>query len=377
MAGIYVHIPFCSQACHYCDFHFSVNRTQAGAMVKAIAREAQLRNAYPGTEKIKTLYFGGGTPSILSNEQLAQLFEAIYENYSLEQKAEITLEANPEDISLTRLQYWRSLGINRLSIGIQSFQPDMLKWMNRVHSAQEAEKSVLLAQDAGFENLTIDLMYGMPNLLEDDWQINIQKAIDLQVPHISAYQLTIEPKTVFGLQHAKGLLKESPDQYTEMQFDTLKESLIEAGIEQYEISNFAKEGFQSRHNSNYWEGVPYLGLGPSAHSFKDFQRDINPSSNGEYLQKLAQGIWPGIIESLSPTDRANEMLLTGLRTVKGTNTFEILKKTGVSVEQTSKIDGLIRDGFMQKPTEPGQLQLTKAGLKLADRITLELWLEAS
>jgi len=375
MAGIYVHIPFCSQACHYCDFHFSVNRAQADAMVKAIAEEAHIRKEYLAHEPIKTLYFGGGTPSILTNEQLLTIVEAIQQQFTLETNAEITLEANPEDISVSRLKFWKGLGINRLSIGIQSFQPAMLKWMNRVHDALDAEKSVLLAQDAGFDNITIDLMYGMPNLSELDWQANIQKAIDLQVPHVSAYQLTIEPKTVFGRQHAKGLLQPTSDEHTEKQFDMLVDNLAVAGIVQYEISNFAKAGFHSRHNSNYWEGVPYLGLGPSAHSFKGFQRDINPSSNGEYLQKMERRIWPGITEILSSTERANEMLLTGLRTVKGANTDQIFEQTGVSIGQQEKMDEFIQSGWMHTQETAGQLRLTKAGLKLADRITLELWLD--
>lgn len=344
-------------------------------MAEAIANEAKLRSGYFGNETIRTLYFGGGTPSLLSEKQLNLLFDAFHKHFDLTQVQEVTLEANPEDITKDNLVTWQQLGINRLSIGIQSFQPEILAWMNRVHDADMAENAVKQAQDAGVRNLTIDLMYGMPGLDLQLWLANIEKAIDLQVPHVSAYQLTIEPKTVFGRQFEKGLLTPVADHATEQQFDMLIAHLAGAGIEQYEVSNFAKPCFHSIHNSNYWEGVPYLGLGPSAHSFKNRQRDINPSSNAKYLQKISAGEWPGTTENLSPKDRANEMLLTGLRTVKGTSASAILTETGINIGQESTLKKLVEDGLMLQPAFEGQLRLTAKGLKLADRITLDLWLD--
>ncbi|RYZ89566.1 MAG: radical SAM family heme chaperone HemW, partial [Moraxellaceae bacterium] len=267
MAGIYLHIPFCKQKCHYCDFHFSTSLVRKADMVQAIAKEIELQKEYLKGQEVSTIYFGGGTPSLLLEEELHLLLNSLHRNFSIAQNPEITLEANPDDINPASLKNMAAAGINRLSIGIQSFHEPHLQLMNRAHNATEAANCVKLAQNAGFQNISIDLIYGVPAPDHDIWMRDLQKAFSLQVQHISSYALTIEPKTAFGRWAATGKFTGGTEDFVAEQFEILLEQMQANGFEQYEISNFCRPGFYSRHNSNYWRGVPYLGLGPSAHSF--------------------------------------------------------------------------------------------------------------
>jgi len=276
VAGIYLHIPFCKQACHYCDFHFSTSIANKQAFVEALQKEISLTKDYLQGEKIKTIYFGGGTPSMLEADELKRIFDSIYQVHNVDNDAEITLEANPDDLNLEanpddlnlqKINALKSSPVNRLSIGIQSFRDEDLKMMNRAHNSKEADYSVKASQDKGFENITIDLIYSIPNLSLMEWKENLQKAFDLNVQHISAYSLTFEPKTVFGNYEKRGLLKPVEQELSSDQFLLMLEQMRLNGFEQYEVSNFCKPGFESKHNSAYWSGAKYLGLGPSAHSF--------------------------------------------------------------------------------------------------------------
>ncbi|MBL7942078.1 MAG: radical SAM family heme chaperone HemW, partial [Flavobacteriales bacterium] len=263
MAGIYVHIPFCRQACHYCDFHFSTSKHGVAPLLKAIGHELKLQRHYLEGQQIRTLYFGGGTPSIVPAGEIARIIDQVRTQFPMAPDAEITLEANPDDIQASLVREWMGAGINRLSIGIQSFADSDLQWLNRAHHAGQAEGSVKTSQDTGIENITIDLIYGIPVSADGQWQRNVQQAIELQVPHISAYCLTIEEKTVFGHRYRKGELSPLPDTTSASQFLYLVNTLETSGIHLYEVSNFSKPGFESKHNSAYWTGDHYLGIGPS------------------------------------------------------------------------------------------------------------------
>lgn len=317
MAGIYIHIPFCKKACHYCNFHFSTSLQLKPGFVDAIVKEISLRKEYLVNEKINTIYFGGGTPSLLSADELNRIFTALYESFSVNDNIEITLETNPDDINAESLQVWKKAGINRLSIGIQSFFEEDLQWMNRAHNATQAKQSILLAQEAGIHNITIDLIYGTPTLTNEKWQQNVQTAIDLNIPHLSCYALTVEPKTALEKMIAQKKLQDVNQDLQSQQFLDLMKWLSDAGFEHYEISNFAKKGFRSQHNSSYWRGEKYLGLGPSAHSFDGVSRQWNIANNPLYIKKIAEGdnFFEG--ETLTPTQQLNEYIMTALRTSEG------------------------------------------------------------
>ncbi|WP_311136652.1 radical SAM family heme chaperone HemW [Hymenobacter cellulosilyticus] len=319
MAGIYLHIPFCKQACHYCDFHFSTSMGLKTSLVEALVRELEIRRDYLGpAATLETIYFGGGTPSLLTEAELHTLFEAIYRHFAVSPQVEITLEANPDDLTPTKLRELAASPINRLSIGLQSFHEPHLRLMNRAHSAQESTLAVRHAQDAGFENISVDLIYGVPAPDHRLWEQDMAAAFALNVPHLSCYALTIEPDTVFGRRLRKGSFAAPPDDFVAQQFEMLLTSLPMQGYEQYEISNFCRPGRESRHNSNYWRGVPYLGLGPSAHSFNGSSRQYAVANNPQYVSSvLERGVVPATVETLSPTDRANEYLMTSLRTSRG------------------------------------------------------------
>jgi len=292
MAGIYFHIPFCKQACHYCDFHFSTNLSIRSAMVESFRKELYLQRHYLGGEKIETIYFGGGTPSLLTAEELASLLDDVAANFNVTSGAEITLEANPDDLSLSQVEELFRLGINRLSIGIQSFHDDVLTFLNRVHSSGHAVQCVADSRKAGFKNISIDLIYAIPGQSEDAWIENITTAIKLDPDHISAYNLTIEPQTVFGNWTAKGKLFPVIDDLAAKQLEILIRLLADAGYQQYEVSNFSKPGFESRHNSSYWQRKNYLGIGPSAHSYNKESRQYNVRNNHTYVKSLSEGEIP-------------------------------------------------------------------------------------
>ena len=316
MAGIYIHIPFCKQKCSYCDFHFSTNLQHKSNLIQAINKELEIRKDEISAP-LETIYFGGGTPSILSEIELESIFETIYKNYSTKNLKEITLEANPDDLNKEKLNFLKSTPINRFSIGVQSFFEEDLKLMNRAHNAQEAETSIKLVQDFGFENITIDLIYGSTTTTNEMWKQNLQKAIELNVPHISSYALTVEEKTILDHQIKKGITKPVDEDHQNEQFQLLVDTLTSNDFIQYEISNFGKEDYFSLHNSNYWKGIHYLGIGPSAHSYNGKTRAWNIANNSKYIQTINENKLPQEIEVLNEVEQFNEMIMIGLRTIYG------------------------------------------------------------
>ncbi|CCH54304.1 oxygen-independent coproporphyrinogen III oxidase [Fibrisoma limi BUZ 3] len=376
---LYLHIPFCKQACHYCDFHFSTSLKQKGTLVDALCREIRLQQDYLPARTLETIYFGGGTPSLLTEAELAQIFGTIHDLYTVAPGAEITLEANPDDLSADKLIMLRRY-VNRLSIGIQTFDEATLRWMNRAHSAAEAEHCVRLARDAGFDNLSIDLIYGIPNRPADRWQYDLDRALSLDVPHLSAYALTIEPDTAFGRWQKTGKLIPADDALAAEQFTELTQALKQAGYEHYEISNFAKQGNGSaahyaRHNTAYWQRRPYLGVGPSAHSYNGRSRQYNIANNSRYIKAIEQGELPATVENLTVADQVNEYLLTGLRTQWGCSLTELSSLLGADFtrQQASDLADMQRAGWLIM--EKDSLRLTEAGKLFADRVAATLFVE--
>ncbi len=374
MAGIYLHIPFCRQACHYCDFHFSTQVKTMADLLQAMRQELRAKRNYLENEKIETIYFGGGTPSLVPTDDLRHLLDDIFTLFPVAENPEITLEANPDDLTLHKIIELGQTPINRLSIGIQSFRNEDLLWMNRAHNATQADFAVKCAQDRGFENITIDLIYSIPGLSNRDWLENIRKAIDLQVQHISAYSLTIEPKTAFGHQLAKQELKPVDEQTSSDHFTTLVHELARSGYEQYEVSNFCKPGMQSKHNSAYWLGKKYLGIGPSAHSFNGISRQWNVTNNPRYAKGWMTGNPEFEIETLDERTRLNEYLMTRLRTTWGVDLEYIQSTFNIDLWQIENdfLQGLMHDGLMTK--ENATIKLTTRGLLQADRIASELFI---
>ena len=372
MAGIYIHIPFCKKACNYCNFHFSVNQQLMPEIVSSIVKEATLRKDYL-SQKIETVYFGGGTPSLLSGNQLRYILNELHKIFSIVDSAEITLEANPDDISDKKLTEWKDAGINRLSIGVQSFFEEDLLWMNRAHSATQALASILNAQKAGFENISIDLIYGGPTLTEEHWQKNLEIAFDFLIPHLSCYALTVEPKTVLS---KKIINKEFADIDPEKQanhFNQLQAFALIAGYNHYEISNLAVEGKESKHNANYWSGKHYLGLGPAAHSFNGISRQWNVSNNSLYVTSIKENIIPFEIEFLTITQKLNEYIMTSLRTSNGINLNNIKLMAGESISEKVLRESekyILSDKIA---LNSGHLILTNQGKFYADGIAADLF----
>jgi oxygen-independent coproporphyrinogen-3 oxidase len=379
MPGLYLHIPFCKQACHYCDFHFSTSLGLKSRFVEALVQEMALRKNYlpDPAAPLETIYFGGGTPSLLTGAELARIFEAIHSHFEVAPQAEITLEANPDDLSPAKLAELAASPVNRLSIGLQSFHEPHLRLMNRAHSAAESGLAVRAAQAAGFENISVDLIYGVPAPGHDIWQEDLARLLELNVPHVSAYALTIEPDTAFGRRLQKGTFVPPPDEFVATQFEMLLSQLRAHGYEQYEISNFCQPGRESRHNSNYWRGVPYLGLGPSAHSFDGRSRQYAVANNPQYVAAvLERDEVPATVEQLSPLDQANEYLLTTLRTSRGCDLGHLRDALGLNL-LASRADYLASLTAQGMATLSGEvLRLTDAGKLLADHITLELFADA-
>lgn len=339
MSGIYLHIPFCKQACHYCDFHFSTSLKKKSEMIEAIVNELLLRKNEFRDEVVETIYFGGGTPSLLSIEELQLLLDTIYGNYRVGDNPEITLEANPDDLVSVRAESrtttfkdYKSIGINRLSIGIQSFFEDDLKLMNRAHNSKEAE-ACLTEATRYFDNISIDLIYGMPNMDNAKWIKNIEKALSFNIPHISSYALTVEPKTALASFIKKGTVKAVDDTVVEEHFNILNKTLIEAGYASYEISNFGKPGFFSKHNTSYWQGKKYMGIGPSAHSFDGEHRGWNIKNNIKYIKAISERKLPMEIETLTIANQYNEYVMTGLRTIWGVSLSKIKLDFGEKYHQ--------------------------------------------
>lgn len=376
MAGIYLHIPFCKKACHYCDFHFSTSPQYKEPMLKALRRELLLRKNYLGNQAIETIYFGGGTPSLLSANELQMLLGEIVDQFDVSSNAEITIEANPDDLNPQRVKELRQTLINRFSIGIQSFFEEDLRWMNRAHTAIEAQSSIKRVQDAGFENITADLIYGYPLLSNPKWEHNIQELIQLHIPHISSYSMTVEPATALSAFIKKGEQKAMDEGQSAAQFLILMEQLEEAGFEHYEISNFAKPGSYSKHNSNYWEGVSYLGIGPSAHSFNGESRQWNISNNAKYIDQIQNGKIPSEIEVLTKENRINEYIMTSLRTSKGMDLNKIKDQFGSDYanEIKNNLEPLIEKNWILITEQ--LITLTTDGKLFADHIASELFINS-
>lgn len=374
MAGIYFHIPFCRQACHYCDFHFSTQTKSMDEMVKALLRETQARAEYLEGETVETIYFGGGTPSLLPTDDINRILDAVYTYYPVSKDAEITLEANPDDLTYLKILELARSPVNRLSIGIQSFRDQDLRWMNRAHSASQADYAVKCSQDRGFNNITIDLIYSIPEMSDRDWLENIRKAVDLDVQHISAYSLTIEPKTVFGHQWAKQELHAVDDAASSGHFLTLVHELTRSGFQHYEVSNFCLPGMESKHNSAYWKGKKYVGVGPSAHSFNGDSRQWNVSNNARYTQGWLNGTPHFEVEQLDQRTKLNEYLMTRLRTTWGVDLDYIHTTFGFDLWkiESDYLQQLLQDALMTK--ENSTLKLTTKGLLQADRIASELFI---
>ncbi|MBG6187064.1 radical SAM family heme chaperone HemW [Flavobacterium sp. CAN_S2] len=328
MSGIYIHIPFCKQACHYCDFHFSTSMKKKEEMVLAIAKEIQMRKSEFENEDVETIYFGGGTPSVLTSEEINFLIAAVYSHYSVIENPEITLEANPDDLSSERIIELSKSKINRLSIGIQSFFEEDLQLMNRAHNSAEAKKCLEEATKY-FDNISLDLIYGIPRMSNEKWKQNIETALSFGIPHISSYALTVEPKTALNKLIQTGKIAAPKDEVAQEHFAILVETLETNDFIHYELSNFGKANYFSKNNSAYWLGKKYIGIGPSAHSYDGISRSWNVSNNAIYLKSIQENKLPNEIEILSISDRYNEYVMTGLRTIWGVSLDRIETEFGI------------------------------------------------
>jgi len=375
MAGIYFHIPFCKQACHYCDFHFSTSLKHIDDLLRAMRAELALQAHYLGGEPIETIYFGGGTPSLLAAGDIQRFIDEVAGHFDIQPGAEVTIEANPDDLTSGKVRDLRGTSINRFSIGIQSFFEEDLRWMNRAHNASEAQEAIQRVQDAGYTRITADLIYGYPLLADSKWQYNIGRLLDFNVPHISAYSMTVEPKTALAAFIRKGKQPSMEEGQSATQFEFLMDALAAAGYIHYEISNFALPSHYAHHNSNYWKGVPYLGIGPSAHSFDGQTRQWNVRNNAGYIRALQSGLLPCEKEVLSTQDRLNEYTMTALRTVWGLDLGYVAEKFGREYRAT--LDAGLQPFVANEEVslEGGVATLTRKGKLLADYIAAELFVD--
>ncbi|SEL60863.1 oxygen-independent coproporphyrinogen-3 oxidase [Aquimarina amphilecti] len=374
ISGIYIHIPFCKQACHYCDFHFSTSGKKRDQMVFALCNEIKLRRSEINDhEVIETIYFGGGTPSILSVSALKFIIDTIYENYLISDTVEITIEANPDDLTEGYIKALASTEVNRLSIGIQSFFDEDLKLMNRAHNDNEAKTCLSIASKY-FDNISIDLIYGIPGMSSERWRENIKIALETNVPHISSYALTVEPNTALSSFIEKGVISPVKDELAQQHFEILVDTMEKADFEYYEFSNFGRPGYFSKNNTAYWQGKHYLGIGPSAHSYNGKERSWNIKNNIKYIKALQENKLPREIEELTTTDRYNEYVMTGLRTIWGVSLRKVEDDFGLTykeylLKQAQKhLDEhlLFLDGDI--------LIVTKKGKFLSDGIASDLFL---
>jgi oxygen-independent coproporphyrinogen III oxidase len=375
LAGIYVHIPFCKQACHYCNFHFVTSLRYKNEMLSALLTELELRKDYAEGETIETIYYGGGTPSLLSVPELMSLTERVHALYPVISDAEITIETNPDDISDDQLTGWKSTGINRLSIGVQSFFDEDLRWMNRAHNAQQAIAHLELAK-YHYDNISADLIYGTPTLTDERWKENVERMIAMNIPHLSCYALTVEPRTPLHKMIREHLSEDVDPSKQSGQFLLLMEWLVKAGYEHYEISNFAMQGYRSKHNSSYWSGKKYIGIGPSAHSYDGENRQWNVSNNQVYIERIALGEIPAEKETLTGKQKLNEYIMTSLRTIEGLNLDKVheMRDTGLD-DADNKIKEAattyIKRGWMVE--QKHSLVLTREGKLMADGIAADLF----
>ncbi|MEM0518030.1 radical SAM family heme chaperone HemW [Aequorivita flava] len=376
--GIYIHIPFCKQACHYCDFHFSTSIKKKPELVEALCKELAMRKNELKTE-VETIYFGGGTPSLLTIGELQLLIGEVYKNFKVSENPEITLEANPDDIVSVRAQSetifsdYKTIGINRLSIGIQSFFEEDLKLMNRAHNAAEALESIKEAKQY-FDNISIDLIYGIPGMTNERWKKNLSIALSLQVPHLSCYALTVEPKTALKKFIEKGIVPPVDEAVAKQHYEILLSETERAGYDNYEFSNFGKPGFHSRNNTAYWEGKPYLGIGPSAHGYDGNSRSWNVSNNTKYIKSIKAGILPLETETLSKPDKYNEYIMTGLRTKKGVSIEKVIREFGPKYSEylLKQAEDSLKNKLLI--LENQTLKVSKKGKFLSDGIAADLFL---
>ena len=374
MPGIYIHIPFCKQACYYCNFHFSTSGKLMQPFTRALIKEIELTPffASPG-EPVETVYFGGGTPSILETDDLKHIFDALYKKFPISPTAEITLEANPDNMDSRKLAEWEKLNINRLSIGIQSFHDEELKWFNRAHSAKEAFWCIQKTKDAGFSNFSVDLIYGSPLSTDEIWKKNVEIILNENVPHVSCYALTVEPKTALDkmIELKKKTGTDAGKQAN--QFLSLMDWMQAAGYEHYEISNFSKPGSRSKHNSSYWQGIPYYGLGPSAHSYNGKCRRWNIANNALYIQSIEKNTLPYEEELLTPVQQLNEYIMISLRTMEGLDLNLVEKRFGEIKKKKLKIKSEKWMQTLHLTLFNSHLILSKEGKLFADGIAVDLF----
>jgi oxygen-independent coproporphyrinogen-3 oxidase len=373
MPGIYIHIPFCKQACYYCDFHFSTSLKKKDELLKALAKELQLRKNELQNQVIETIYFGGGTPSLLTHHELQFLISEVYKNYKVIQNPEITLEANPDDLSTEKINDLAASQINRLSIGIQSFFEDDLKSMNRAHNSNEA-KDCLVEATKHFDNITIDLIYGIPSMSLEKWTKNLQLAFSFGVNHISSYALTVEPKTALDTFIKKGSYPPMDEELALQHFNHLITETEKQGFVHYEISNFGKPDYFSKHNTSYWQGKSYLGIGPSAHSFNGKERSWNIANNTKYIQAIQESNLPSAVEILSEKDRFNEYVMTGLRTIWGISLEKIQVDFGITFNENllKSIQPYLEKKLLE--IKDGKINATQKGKFLIDGIASDLFM---
>ena len=373
MSGIYIHIPFCKQACYYCNFYFSTSLKKKDELLNCLVKEISLREKELKGDLIESIYFGGGTPSLLSTEEIQVLIDAVYNNFKVVENPEITLEANPDDLSEEKIIELSQSPVNRLSIGVQSFFEYDLKLMNRAHNVYEAKKCLEIATKY-FDNISVDLIYGIPDCSNEQWLANIRTALSFGIPHISSYALTVEPETALASFVKKGIIKNVDDDKAEEQFVILTDELSRAGFIHYELSNFGKNDFFSRNNSSYWLGKSYLGIGPAAHSFNGKQRSWNVQNNAIYIKKITQNKLPIQRETLSVTDRYNEYVMTGLRTIWGVSLEKIHKDFGANYVKYLQMQS---EKFITQELlyiENNILKTTKKGKFLSDGLASDLFM---
>ena len=373
MSGIYVHIPFCRQACTYCDFHFSTSLQSVDKMIASLEKEIILRKNYLLNEDVETIYFGGGTPSLIETSFINRLMKVIRKEYNVSTDAEVTVEANPDDLTIEKCEQLYSAGVNRLSIGIQSFSDADLKFMNRAHNSKQALTSVKNARLAGFKNISIDLIYGIKQSEPGQWENNLNMALNLGVEHLSCYALTIEPRTALADMIRKKKAAPPDDEKTISEFEKLMHSAAVGGFEHYEISNFARDKKYSKHNTSYWQRKKYLGIGPSAHSYNGMSRQWNVSNNQVYIRSLTENIIPFEIEELSESNKFNEYVLTSLRTIWGIDILFVESEFGQlrKGELLRKIQKFTNEGMII--SSGNNFILTKEGKFFADRIASEMF----